>query len=344
VVESALDPRAKSRVGATGLWQFMFSTGKIYGLNVNSYVDDRNDPVAATEAACLYLKSLYKTFGDWQLVLAAYNSGPGNVSKALRKSNGSTDFWKIRSHLPRETAGYLPAFLATMYIFEYAGAHGFKSTGPKIPYIATDTVQVRKKIRLQHVAWATNTNSNEIKFLNPSYQLGVIPAVKGKTYTLRLPVDAMGIFVANEEAIYAAAEKEFGKNQDPLPELFEQAEKKRYRVRSGDFLSKIANHYKVKVSQLKKWNSLRSNTIRVGQWLTVYKNAAPIASGKGTPGPITEDIPADAGAHNVKKRDSLWGISQKLPRVSIQNLKSWNDISGSGLKPGTTLKVSKEQH
>jgi len=147
IVESALVPTAKSRVGATGLWQFMFSTGKIFGLDVNSYVDDRSDPLKSTEAACLYLKKLNASFNDWDLALAAYNSGPGNVSKAIRRSGGKTNYWNIRQHLPRETAGYLPAFLATMYIFEYAEEHGFKSNGPHLPYIATDTVQIKKWYR-----------------------------------------------------------------------------------------------------------------------------------------------------------------------------------------------------
>jgi len=143
VVESALVPKAQSRVGAKGLWQFMFTTGKMYGLEVSSYVDERSDPERATEAASKYLKSLYKSFNDWDLALAAYNSGPGNVSKAIRRSGGQTNYWKIRNWLPRETAGYLPAFLATMYIFEFAEEHGFKSNGPRYHQIATDTISIK---------------------------------------------------------------------------------------------------------------------------------------------------------------------------------------------------------
>jgi membrane-bound lytic murein transglycosylase D len=155
IVESALRPTAESRVGATGLWQFMFSTGKMFGLNVNSYVDDRSDPLKATDAACKYLQALYKRLGDWDLALAAYNSGPGNVSKAIRRSGGRINYWNIRQHLPRETAGYVPAFLATMYIFEYSKQHGFNSDGPRIPYIATDTIHIKKQIALEHVAHLT---------------------------------------------------------------------------------------------------------------------------------------------------------------------------------------------
>ncbi len=144
VVESALNPRARSRVGATGLWQFMYGTGKMYGLDVSSYVDDRRDPIKATEAACQYLSKLYEIFGDWDLALAAYNSGPGNVNKAIRRSGGYTNYWNIRRNLPRETAGYLPAFLATMYIFEYAKEHDLKIRKVDRPYFETDTLHVQK--------------------------------------------------------------------------------------------------------------------------------------------------------------------------------------------------------
>ncbi|MGV6827961.1 MAG: transglycosylase SLT domain-containing protein [Flavobacteriales bacterium] len=270
IVESALVPTAKSRVGATGLWQFMFSTGKLFGLDVNSYVDDRSDPLKSTEAACQYLKKLYASFNDWDLALAAYNSGPGNVSKAIRRSGGKTNYWNIRQHLPRETAGYLPAFLATMYIFEYAEAHGFKSSGPEIPYIATDTVKVKKMVSLEQIAKVSKLNLEMLQFLNPQYKLGFIPIVKDKTYYLRLPIEAIGIFVNNEEAIYAYAATEFNKREKPLPKLFDSSDRIRYRVRSGDYLGKIAKKYGVGISQIKRWNSLRSTKLKIGQRLIIY--------------------------------------------------------------------------
>jgi len=270
IVESALVPTAKSRVGATGLWQFMFATGKMFGLDVNSYVDDRSDPIKATEAACKYLKSLNKSFNDWDLALAAYNSGPGNVSKAIRRSGGYTNYWNIRGNLPRETAGYLPAFLATMYIFEYAEEHGFKSNGPILPYVATDTIQVKKMISLQQVSDVANIDLKVLTFLNPSYKLGVIPVVKDEAYMLRLPVEAMGKFVNNEEAIYAYAKEEFDKREKPLDKVFTQSDRIRYRVRSGDYLGKIASKYGVGVSQIKRWNGLRSTKLKIGQRLIIY--------------------------------------------------------------------------
>lgn len=270
IVESALVPTAKSRVGATGLWQFMFATGKMFGLDVNSYVDERSDPIKATEAACKYLKSLNKSFNDWDLALAAYNSGPGNVNKAIRRSGGKTNYWNIRHNLPHETAGYLPAFLATMYIFEYAEEHGFKSNGPQIPYIATDTVQIKKMVSLEQIATVTNIDLIALEFLNPAYKLGIIPIVKNEKYMLRLPVEAIGKFVSNEEAIYAYAASQFNKREKPLQKLFDSSDRIRYRVRSGDYLGKIAAKYGVGVSQIKRWNSLRSTKLKIGQRLIIY--------------------------------------------------------------------------
>ena len=336
IVESALNPRARSRVGATGLWQFMYNTGKLFGLNVSSYVDERSDPIMATEAACKYLTSLYNTLGDWDLALAAYNSGPGNVSKAIRRSGGYKNYWNIRHHLPRETAGYVPAFLATMYIFEYAEEHGFKSSGETIPHIATDTILIKKMISLEQAARVTNSSLEEIQFLNPSYKLDLIPVVKDKNYTLRLPVDALGKFIANEENIYAFAEKEFNDREKPLPQYLEMGNRIRYKVRKGDYLGKIAGKFGVTVSQIKRWNGLRSSNLRIGQRLSIYPRkfvddtSSPVGTNEG-----------NTKIYTVKNGDSLWSISQKFPGVTVQNIKKWNDISGDKLKPGMKLKVSK---
>lgn len=341
IVESALDPRATSRVGAKGLWQFMFTTGKMFGLDVNSYVDERSDPLMATEAACKYLESLYNSLGDWDLALAAYNSGPGNVSKAIRRSGGYTNYWNIRGHLPRETAGYVPAFLATMYIFEFAEEHGFKSNGPAIPYVATDTVRVKKMISLEQVSKISGIAQNELEFLNPSYKLGIIPVVKDENYVLRLPVDKVGEFVANEEAIYAYATEEFNKREKPLPKLFDQNSRIRYRVRSGDYLGKIANKYGVTVSQIKRWNGMRSTRLRVGQRLTIYPRKFAGQSQAPAQKATVAKNEDGVNVYTVRSGDSLWSISQKFPGVSVDNIKKWNDISGSKLKPGMKLKIHK---
>ena len=338
VIESALNPKAQSRVGATGLWQFMYPTGKMFGLDVSSYVDERSDPIMATEAACKYLKSLNQSFNDWDLALAAYNSGPGNVSKAIRRSGGKTNYWNLREFLPRETAGYVPAFLATMYIFEYAEEHGFKKQAARIPFVATDTIRVKQQITLDQIAKLTNLDKEELEFLNPSYKLGIIPVVKGEDYMLRLPLTSVGSFVNNEDAIYAFAQGEKEVDEKPAPELYDQPEKVRYKVKSGDFLGRIADRYGVAVSQIKNWNGMRSNDVKVGQNLIIYPKKSSQDIAMNTP---TKSANVSEKTYTVRNGDSLWTISQKFPGVSVQNLKIWNDISGNNLKPGTKLKIHK---
>lgn len=339
IVESALKPRARSRVGATGIWQFMYGTGKEHNLDVSSYVDDRSDPIKSTTAAAEYLNRVYRIFNDWDLALAAYNSGPGNVNKAIRRSGGSKNYWNIRHNLPRETAGYVPAFLATMYIFEYAEEHGFKPERPDFQLIQTDTVHVKQMISLKHVSDVTGIKIEELQFLNPAYKLDIIPKVEGKTYTLRLPREAIGTFVTNEDQIYAFADAEFKKQEKPLPEIINAETKIRYRVRSGDYLGKIARQYGVRVSQLKQWNGLRSNNLKIGQRLTIFPRNHGV-SAPSKPAPKTVNT-AGKTTYKVESGDSLWTIAQKFPGVSVDNIKDWNDISGSKLKIGMTLIVSK---
>ncbi|MEX0288859.1 MAG: LysM peptidoglycan-binding domain-containing protein, partial [Flavobacteriaceae bacterium] len=343
IVESALNPRARSRVGATGLWQFMYGTGRMYGLNVSSYVDERSDPMLATEAACKYLSKLYDIFGDWDLALAAYNSGPGNVNKAIRRSGGYKNYWNIRRNLPRETAGYVPAFIATMYLFEYAEEHGLAIKKAERPYFETDTIHVKNLITFDQISELVGISVQELKVLNPSYKLNIIPKMEGKKYILRLPKDVMGKFVANEAAIYAHVEKELKSRESPLPQLVKAQERIRYRVRSGDYLGKIAERYGVGVSQIKRWNGLRSNNLRIGQRLTIYPRK-PVTRAVASTSKSSKQTPTTANlsgskVHTVKKGDSLWTISRKYPGISIENLREWNGISGNNLKPGTKLKL-----
>lgn len=339
IVESALRPRAKSRVGATGLWQFMFTTGKMFDLEVNSYVDDRMDPIAATEAACAYLSQLYNIHGDWDLALASYNSGPGNVSKAIRRSGGYKNYWNIRQNLPRETAGYVPAFLATMYLFEYADEHGYTPEKAPVNYFATDTIHVKQTIALDQVSSIVGVPLEIVQFLNPQYKLDIIPVIENKKYYVRLPIESVGKFVQNEAAIYAFAKAELDKREKPLPEVLAASSQVRYRVRSGDYLGKIANKYGVRVSQIKKWNNLRSNALKIGQRLTIYPRK-----------PVTNNTVASKKKsvslkgkkiYTVQNGDSLWKIANKFPGVSVDNIKVWNDISSTKLKPGMKLRVSK---
>ncbi|WP_097044355.1 lytic transglycosylase domain-containing protein [Flagellimonas pacifica] len=343
IVESALNPRARSRVGAKGLWQFMYGTGKMYGLDVSSYVDERNDPILATKAASKYLSKLHDIFNDWDLALAAYNSGPGNVNKAIRRSGGYKNYWNIRRNLPRETAGYLPAFLATMYIFEYAEEHGLQYKKAERPYFETDTVHVKNLITFDQISKLVDISKEELEMLNPAYKLNIIPKIKGKTYALRLPVTKIGKFVNNEEAIYAYAKKELDSLEKPLPQLVTTKNQIRYKVRSGDYLGRIAERYGVGVSQIKRWNGLRSNNLRVGQRLTIFPRKPYIPKQATTKNNTSKSasgtVAGSSKVHTVREGDSLWTISRKYPGISIENLREWNGLSGNNLKPGTKLKL-----
>lgn len=337
IIESALNPRARSRVGATGLWQFMYGTGKMYGLDVSSYVDDRYDPIMSTKAAAKYLSKLHDIFDDWDLALAAYNSGPGNVNKAIRRSGGYENYWNIRPFLPRETAGYLPAFLATMYIFEYAEEHGLVYKKADRPYFETDTVHIKHTIGFDQISKLVGISTEELEMLNPAYKLNVIPKVTGKDYVLRLPIAKIGTFVSNETEIYAFAKEELQSKESPLPQMITAQDQVRYKVQSGDYLGKIAERYGVGVSQIKSWNGLKSNNLRVGQRLTIFPRTPYVApSTKPTQTPAVTD---GSKVHTVQSGDSLWTISRKYPGISVENLREWNGISGNNLKPGTKLKL-----
>ncbi|MGI9531198.1 LysM peptidoglycan-binding domain-containing protein [Lutimonas sp.] len=343
IVESALKANATSRVGAKGLWQFMYGTGREYDLKVSSYVDERCDPIRATEAACQYLSKLHGIFNDWDLALAAYNSGPGNVNKAIRRSGGQKNYWNIRHYLPRETAGYLPAFYATYYIFEYADEHQLYAKNDVLHTFETDTVVVKRQISFDQIHKVLGTDTELISFLNPQYKLKIIPVVKGRDYTLTLPKFASGSFVSNEAQIYAYAEADEAKREKPMPKYFEANDRIRYRVKSGDYLGKIANRYGVSVNSIKRWNGLKSNNLRVGQRLTIYPKRAVASSSTSTQKKSSPKKSAPKGKYStyvVKKGDSLWLISQKYPKVSVAQLKEWNDIwSTKSLKPGTELKI-----
>lgn len=339
IVESALNPRAKSRVGATGLWQFMYATGKEHGLNVNSYVDERSDLDKSTKAACEYLTRVYKIFGDWDLALASYNSGPGNVSKAIRRSGGSQNYWNIRSFLPRETAGYVPIFQATMYVFEYAKEHNLRPEVPEHHYFEVDTIRVRKKLALEHVSELLDIKMEDLQFMNPSYKMDIIPVIKGENYLLRLPKTHIGKFIAHEQDIYAYADLEFNKREKPLPELTKTSNRITYKVRSGDFLGKISRKFGVKVSSIKRWNGLRSNNLNIGQRLIIYPRHPDKVVAQKT---IKTGVKMSTkGTYTVKNGDTLYAIAKKYAGVSASNIETHNNLSGSSLKPGMVLKIPK---
>jgi len=270
IVESALNPRATSYVGAKGLWQFMYSTGKIYGLEVSSYVDERSDPLKSTAAACAFMENLYDIYGDWLLVLAAYNSGPGNVNKAIRRSGGQRDFWAIRPYLPRETRSYVPAFIAVNYVFEHADFYNLEPAVIAPDHRTTDTVMTRELIVFEELSEVLSIDLEVLRFLNPNYKLDIIPSVPGKEFPLVLPLTFTDDFIALEDSLVRRAQAQIASGERKLPEYVEMNDRIRYRVQEGDYLGKIANKYNCSVNDIMRWNNLKSTQIRAGSYLTVY--------------------------------------------------------------------------
>lgn len=275
VIESALNPKAVSRAGAKGLWQFMFATGKLYGLKSNNYIDDRFDPLKATRAGLNYLRDLYNFFNRWDLAVAAYNCGPGNVKKAILRSGGKTDFWEIYRFLPRETRGYLPALIAANYIMTYHEDHGICPMEPKLP-IGTDTLHITKNLHFKQIAQYCDMDIEDIRAINPQYIKDIIPG-EAERYVLRLPNDAITKFIANEDSIYSYKKEEFFPKSD-IAKMLKQAKAnddgrgtlKYHKIRNGETLGTIARKYRVSVKQIMKWNNMRNTNIRAGRTLKIY--------------------------------------------------------------------------
>ena len=269
IIESALTPTAVSPAGAVGLWQFMPTTAKSYGLEVNSLVDERRDPVRSTEAACRYLKDLYAIYNDWTLAIAAYNCGPGNVNKAIARSGGKT-FWEIYDYLPRETRGYVPAFIGATYAYAYHQMHAIEPTEAPVP-LSVDTVRINRLMHLEQISSTIDLPIETLRLLNPQYKLDIIPATN-KTYTLVLPQRNVMQYIAHESEIQA-------KDSMYLKEYINPAniDKKRqersgtvYVVKKGDTLGAIARRYRVTTSQIMRWNNLKNaNKLRIGQRLRI---------------------------------------------------------------------------
>jgi membrane-bound lytic murein transglycosylase D len=373
IVESALNPKAVSKMGATGLWQFMYQTGKQYNLKVDSYVDERSDPLKSTAAAAKYMSNMYSIFGDWELVLASYNSGPGNVSKAIRRSGGKQSYWDIRKHLPRETQGYVPAFLATMYLYEYHNEHGITADRAVVQHFATDTIMIKKQMSFKQVANLLDVPFSQLQLLNPSYKLNIIPFYDDEDHYLRLPIEKIAAFVSNEEKIYAYVQHELYLKENPFPyssavaksdensgetKTTTRSKTKYYKVRRGDNLGSIANKYDVAVSDIKKWNKLRSNTIAYGKSLKIITVETVLLAVKkeqkieiavavvkvGEEAKIvkelkTETTSADiAVVYIVEKGDNLISIAKKN-NVTVAEIKKWNPLLNKTIQIGTNVKV-----
>lgn len=275
VIESALNPQARSHMGATGLWQFMPATGKKYGLEINSLVDERMDPIRSTEAACLFLKNLYTIFQDWNLVIAAYNCGPGNVNKAIHRAGGKRDFWSIYPYLPSETRGYLPIFIAASYAMNYAEAHGICPATP-LATMASDTIETTQRQHLKQIADNIDIPLAELRRLNPQYPRDIIPG--GKAYAICLPIEKAGLYIDKQDTILAYQAKELIHNRRDEIELLHRTSVNGgysingvtyYKIKEGDTLGGIAKKFRVSVKQLKAWNGLKSDMIRTGKTLKI---------------------------------------------------------------------------
>ena len=281
VIESALNPTAVSRVGATGLWQFMLATGKMYGLNVNTLVDERRDPIKSSYAAARYLKDLYKVFGNWNLVIAAYNCGPENINKAIKRSNGEKDYWKIYPYLPKETRGYVPAFIAANYIMTYYCEHNICPMNTTLPE-KTDTVMVDRNLHMEQVAAVCGLEMEQLRTLNPAYRHDVIPGAT-ELACLRLPQTEIGRFLENEDSIYqyktdsllarratvAVSETAYKVGKSTKRSRSSRSRGRTVTIRKGQTLSEIARQNGTTVSKLRRLNGIKGNNIRAGKKLRV---------------------------------------------------------------------------
>ncbi|MCX6245004.1 MAG: LysM peptidoglycan-binding domain-containing protein [Bacteroidetes bacterium] len=353
VIESALNPVANSRAGAKGLWQFMYGTGKVYGLKISSYTDDRFDPVKSTVAACEHLTDLYEIYGNWSLALAAYNSGPGNVNKAIRRAGGAKNFWVIQKFLPKETRSYVPAFIAASYVMTYSAEHKIYPIDPGILFYEIDTVTVRNPLTFNQISEMLHIPYEEVQFLNPSFKQGIIPATAETPYKLRLRKKYIGDFINNEAALYAYKTKS-GIARDSLMMLTLNNNRPtlEYKVKKGETMASIAKKFHMSVSELKALNGLSKNYVRPKQNLLVYSgtgksyfpeslNQPPRPTTDSGTKPEKEEKPfpeVTPKYHTVASGESLGKIAQKYG-CTIQDLMTWNNLKSSNLLVGQKLKV-----
>jgi len=371
VIESALNVNAVSRAGATGLWQFMYSTGRMYGLTINSLVDERRDPVKATHAAAKYIKDLYNIYNDWILVIAAYNCGPGNVNKAIRRSGNKKDYWEIYYRLPRETRGYIPQYVAATYAVNYFEEHKIRPLPLNIP-VATDTIMINKDIHLTQISEVMGIPIGELKALNPQYRTGLVPG-SSKPFALTLPLNHLGDFIDLNDTIRNYKPEVYlsrvNRTADPsrstyLPPDVKGKTRIVYTVKDGDNLGFISEWYRVGLSDLRYWNNTYRNTIRVGQRLSVFVDPSkaeyyskisdmPFAEKQQMIGKTVVSVqPAastvtetdgDFVTYTVRYGDTIWDIVKKFDNVTTTDVLSLNNISDPGkIKAGQVLKIKRK--
>jgi membrane-bound lytic murein transglycosylase D len=347
VIESALNPVARSRAGARGIWQFMYRTGRQYGLRINSFVDERLDVVKAADAAARYMSDAYSIFGDWALAISSYNCGPGNVNKAIRRAGGRRDFWSIYPYLPRETRGYVPAFVGAMYAMTYYREYGIEPNPSPMP-AHTDTFVINRNLHFGQISDLIGVPIDDLRELNSQYIHDIVPGNESP-YVLKLPYQYTASFLDCQDTVYTHL-------ADSLlsPQILKSVETGtvadrgtgggnviRYRVRSGDYLGRIASRYHVSVRQIMNWNHLRSNNIRVGQVLTIYQGgAAPAASSNTSTSGSSKAASGEYTVYTVRSGDSLFKISQRYG-VTVKAIMDLNHCS-SNIKAGQKLKIPKK--
>jgi len=356
VVESALNPVALSRVGACGLWQFMLPTGKIYGLEINSLVDERRDPVKSTHAACRYFKDMYNIYEDWNLVMASYNCGPGNVNKAIRRAGGKTDFWDIFPYLPRETRSYVPLFIAANYIMNYYCDHNLCPVQTTLP-MATDTIMVNQMLHFEQITDMIHIDAELIRALNPQYKRDIIPG-NSKPSVLKLPSFDTFAFVEKEDTIYAHRVDELLANCIPYNTIItgksSTKEKITHIAQNGENLHTIGDKYGVTAREIRRWNGLGSNRVARGKRLVLYVDNGGVAFASAstkqqtTPSKTVTHTAQNQSAgklsdgyvtYTVQSGDSLYSISKKYPGVTAAVLQRENNLPNANIRPGQKLKV-----
>jgi membrane-bound lytic murein transglycosylase D len=374
IIESALNPRAYSRTRAVGLWQFMYGTGKQYGLTINSLVDDRRDPIKSTYAAARYVKDLYAIYNDWTLVIAAYNCGPGNVNRAIRRSGGKKNYWDIYYYLPRETRGHVPAFIAATYVMNYYKEHNLKPAPVSFP-IASDTIIITRNLHMAQVSEVLGIPLQLLHDMNPQFRTDIIPATSSGNQVLRLPLEQTARFIDMEKQIYAYKDSIFFNPEkaitsptavdsrgveEPPPGNYA---KLTYTVKSGDNIGFVSGWYNVRSSDIRYWNNIRRNTIRAGQRLVIYVprnklsryqdiNQMTFSEKQNRIGkPTTAQLPVpdpplsvtaskDFVIYTVKQGDTIWDIMKKYPGVTESEIMKLNNLSdASKLKAGQQIKI-----
>lgn len=372
IIESALNPTARSRVGANGLWQFMYGTAKNMELEITSFVDERCDPIKATDAAVRYLAMLHDVYGDWHLAIAAYNCGPGNVNRAIRRSGGKTNYWEIYYRLPRETRGYVPAFIAATYAFEYHREHNLIPRYPDISLLV-DTVMITDYLHFDQVVANMDIEKEELRTLNPMYRRDVIPAKASKPYPLVLPNDKILDFIDMDTTVFAYEREKYFPNNTLInpttsnssyftPVDIKGKEKVVYTVKPGDNVGFISSWFHVRTADLRYWNNIHRDVIRVGQKLAVYVpegqkakyeklNSMSLAEkqasiGKSVnPAEPKKEEPMDPNFvyHTVRRGDTIWEIAQQYAGISSDDIMKLNNLTNDrGLYIGQKLKIKRK--